>query len=144
MDTTTDLALEVRRSYAATPERVFAAWTEAQALSAWFAPTADMTTIVHALDVRVGGHFRIEMRAPSGATFITSGTYTEVVPGRRLAFTWQWEGQDEQTDVSVDLSTADGHTTELLLRHTRFATAASRDGHSDGWHACCARMSHTF
>ncbi len=144
MDTTSDLFVEVRRTYQASPDRVFAAWTQAEALSAWFAPTADMTTIVHMLDVRVGGRFRIEMRAPSGTKYITSGVYTEVIPGRRLAFTWQWDGQEEQTEVAVEFRTPDGQTTELLLRHTRFATAASRDGHSEGWNACCARISSTL
>lgn len=138
------LAYETRRLYRATPAQVFAAWTEAESLGAWFAPTADMTTTVHHLDARTGGGYRIEMRAAGGRRYIARGTYTEFAAPHRLSFTWNWEdGDGEESLVEIQLREAEGGC-ELLLRHSRFATAGSRDGHAQGWNASLERLSTIF
>ncbi len=51
--------LEITRLLPATPEAVFAAWTDPAALSRWISPrgTASVT-----LDLRVGGRFEIIMK----------------------------------------------------------------------------------
>jgi glutathione S-transferase len=137
-------ALEVRRFLPVTPEAVFAAWTRAEALGDWFAPTADMTTIVHRLDARAGGSYRIEMRSPSGTRYIVHGTYTEFVAPHHLAFTWSWEGEDrEESLVDLQLRSVDAGC-ELVLRHSRFASERSRDGHIEGWEASLGRLSAVF
>jgi len=135
-----DIQLEVRRFFAASPEQVFAAWTEAEAIAAWFAPTVEMTTIVHTLDARPGGSYRIEMRAANGAQHIVQGRYVQFASPDHLAFTWRWEGkEDEESLVDIRLTRV-GDGCELVLRHTRFATAASRDGHQQGWDGCLTRL----
>ena len=142
MDATAQaIELEVRRVFQATPAEVFAAWTKAESLSQWFAPTADMTTIVHELDARVGGSYRFELRAANGAPHIARGSYTSFDEPRRLTFTWCWEGkEDEDSLVDIELHpTAIG--CELVLRHSRLATATSRDGHLQGWEGCLGRLS---
>jgi uncharacterized protein YndB with AHSA1/START domain len=146
MDTTASgLHVEVRRTFAAAPAAVYAAWTDPQALGAWFAPTGGMTTIVHALDLRVGGRYRIEMRPETGATHIVTGTYQELDAPHRLAFTWRWENApvEEETLVAIDLHAASGGT-ELVLTHSRFASDTSRDGHATGWDGCLARLTATL
>ncbi|MGQ0646549.1 MAG: SRPBCC family protein [Gemmatimonadaceae bacterium] len=142
METTAqDLRLEIRRTYDATPAELFAAWTDPEALGTWFAPTAEMTTIVHALDLREGGAYRIEMRPPAGETHIVTGTYHEVRAPNRLSFTWRWENkpQDGETLVTLEFIGAP-QGSELLLRHTRFTSEGSRDGHGQGWDGCLARL----
>jgi len=52
--TVTHDTFAIERFYAATPQRVFAAWSDPQAKARWFSPTADE----HTLDFRVGGHER--------------------------------------------------------------------------------------
>lgn len=142
MDTTAPgLHVEVRRTYAASPAEVYAAWTNPEALGTWFGPTVDLTTIVHALDLRVGGRYRIEMRPATGETHIVTGTYQELDAPHRLAFTWRWENAavDEETLVAIDLRSA-GPGTELVLTHSRFASEKSRDGHTAGWEGCLTRL----
>ena len=64
MDSAT--ALRLTRTYAAPPEKVYAAWTDPQALKRWFAPSDDFQTPEVEADVRVGGRYRIVMRSPDG------------------------------------------------------------------------------
>ena len=62
-----------------------------------------------------------------------SGEYSEVVPKRRLAYTWAWESTPDRVSlVTVDLSPANGGT-ELVLTHHRFFDGAARDRHQQGW-----------
>ena len=132
--------LEVRRIIPATRERVFKAWTEAAAVSRWFAPTDDYTTIVHALDVSVGGRYRIEMRHKHGTSHIAVGAYREIAPPERLAFTWRWEGH-EMPDTLVSLQFVDrGGETEVVLTHTGLPTPESRAKHQEGWFGCLDRL----
>lgn len=134
------LALEVTRILDATPEAVFAAWTSPGALARWFAPSAHMATTVHALDVRAGGRYRIEMREPGGKQHICTGEYVTVDAPHRLAFTWAWEtGDGEETLVEVSLR-ALPKGCELTLRHSRFSTEGRREGHRAGWEGCLGRL----
>ena len=146
MDTTArGLHVQVRRTYAAAPVAVYAAWTDPEALGSWFCPSPDLTVIVHVLDLRVGGRYRIEMRPPTGTSYIVTGTYTTLDAQRRLAFTWAWENApvDEETLVTIDLHPA-SEGTELVLTHSRFASEASRDGHTEGWNASLSRLAAVF
>lgn len=144
MDTTTTtpaISLEVRRTIAAAPERVFQAWTEASALSRWFAPSTEFTVIVHEADVRVGGRYRIEMRHNTGRQHIAFGTYREIVSPRRLVLTWNWEGETDrpETVVTVELQPAGGGS-ELVLTHRGFTTEKDRDDHNTGWTGCMTML----
>jgi len=77
----------------ASPERVFAAWTDAEQLAAWWWPQLAGTT--YDVDVRPGGRFRIQSAAIKVRVW---GVYTEVEPPRRLVFTWNWEDEGEPGD----------------------------------------------
>lgn len=136
-------SLEVRRTVRASPERVYDAWTTPDALARWFAPSADFTTIVHALDLRVGGQYRIEMRHSSGASHVAVGNYRELVRPVRLSFSWRWEDSPmTDTVVTIELTPV-GTSTDLVLRHTDFSTEADRDEHLKGWTGCLARIDDT-
>jgi uncharacterized protein YndB with AHSA1/START domain len=135
------IQLEIRRTYPVPPAAVFSAWTDAEALGRWFAPSPDVTTIVHVLEARVGGRYRIEMRPPTGPTYIVGGVYRILDAPRCLAFTWSWEGAtvEEESLVVIELRPLDAGT-ELVLTHSRFASEASRDGHARGWGASLPRL----
>jgi uncharacterized protein YndB with AHSA1/START domain len=136
-------SLEVRRTIRASPERIYDAWTTAEALTRWFAPSADFTTVVHAAELRVGGHYRIEMRHSSGASHVAVGTYRELARPTRLSFSWRWEGTAMADSlVTIELSPA-GPDTELVLTHGGFSTEAERDEHLKGWNGCLARIDST-
>lgn len=127
-------SLEITRTLAAPPDRVWQAFTDPVALAGWFWPHLDNTVEI---DLRPGGGYRI---AGVSAGIAVSGTYLEVAPPERLGFTWQWDGEDEQSRVSLALAaTADGGTT-LSLVHDRLPDDAARDSHVQGWQDCLDRL----
>ena len=62
-----------------------------------------------------------------------SGIYREVVPGKRLVFSWAWRTTPErESQVTIDLK-ADGDGTILTLTHEQFFDDKARDDHGRGW-----------
>jgi len=135
-----DITLQLRRTIPAPRERVFQAWTEAEALKRWFCPDDRGEVVVTELDARVGGRYRVEMRFPEG-THTVSGSYREVSPPERLVFTWSWEERADafETRVVIELH-AQGDATELVLTHERFPNAEEREKHTHGWEGCLNRL----
>ena len=60
------------------------------------------------------------------------GTYLELVPDKRIVFTWETPYSDEGSTVTIDLSPVAGGT-DIVLTHVKFSTAESRDNHAKGW-----------
>jgi uncharacterized protein YndB with AHSA1/START domain len=133
--TTAPPALELKRTYAAAPEKVFAAWADPARMSQWLKPSAEASVEVEA-DVRIGGRYRLRIVLPDGAEHISYGEYQEVAPPERLVFTWSWEsGMAAGTLVTVSLRPVEGGT-ELTLRHERLETEELRQSHAMGWGGC--------
>lgn len=121
------------RHYKATPEKIWQAWTDPEALKQWFRPDASMTTPETEVDVRVGGQFYIKMKSGEGEEHHVSGIYKEVIPNRKLVFTWTWKSTPERESlVTIELEPTDDGT-ELTLRHEQFTDEETRDLHEDGW-----------
>lgn len=79
--------VQLHRVLRAKPEKVYRAFTEADALARWLPPDG-FTCSVEQMDVRVGGGFRMSFRNfTSGNSHSFGGTYLELVPGQRLRYT---------------------------------------------------------
>ena len=83
-------SLRMTRLIKARREKVFEAWTRPEIIQQWMGPGPVTVTRVPA-DAKVGGSYRIEMDN-AGTKYVTFGEYLEVVPNRKLVFTWGWEG----------------------------------------------------
>ena len=135
-----DIALRLARRYPVAPDKVWRAWTDPQALSAWFGPGEPNSVLVANLDVRPGGNYRIRFRTPDGQEHEVGGTYEEVVPNERLAFTWAWHSTPERVSrVLLTLHPIAGGT-ELQVLHHRFVDAGARSNHERGWTATLANL----
>src|SRR5436305_4789803 len=102
--------LQVTRIMAAPVDRVWRAFTEPAALAAWFWPARFGTTAD--VDLRIGGRYRID---GPGAGLAVGGEYVAVEPPHRLVFTWRWDGESDDTLVTVELTPCDAGTGLLLL-----------------------------
>jgi len=141
MTTKSETRLRLTRTIAADPQTVFAAWTEADRMKAWFCPEGVTVEEVET-DPVPGGAYRVRMRSDGGDVYTARGTYREVDPPRRLVFTWDWDEDEHavgETVVTVELRKIDGGT-ELVLTHEGFPTAEARDGHEEGWASCLDRL----
>lgn len=115
-------------------ERVYQALTEPTALTQWWGPDG-FTTQVVALDLRVGGGYRLAMQPPDGELFHLSGEFVDVVPPSRLAYTFRWEEpdpDDQETVVKLVLESV-GDVTKVSLWQGYFATGARLALHKNGW-----------
>lgn len=134
-----DLArLRLERTFAASPEEVFDAWTNPVVLERWWAARPTWTSPGCEVDLRVGGRYTLRMRDDeSGEVYVVAGEYREVDRPRRLVYTWCWEGTDglrpgEVSIVSVEFR-ADGAGTTVVLEHSELASEESRARHAAGW-----------
>ncbi len=130
-----DEELRIERLIPAPPDKVYALWTDPDLLVKWWGPEGyDIPQ--HSLDVRPGGHWRTVMRSPEGARHTVSGIYRELMPPKRMIFTWGWEddtGQrSHETEVTVTFEPAPGGT-RLVLLQRHFEDKDSRDRHQHGW-----------
>jgi uncharacterized protein YndB with AHSA1/START domain len=123
--------LEITRVFDAPRELVFAAWTQPDHLASWFGPQGFTCSAV-TVDARPGGRWRACIRSPEGEDHWMHGVYREVSAPERLAFTFAWEAQEQETLVTIGFADLDGKT-EVTFTQTGFPTAAERDGHHEGW-----------
>jgi uncharacterized protein YndB with AHSA1/START domain len=117
--------VERRLVIAAEPGVVYDFLTDAGRFVHWMAPTAT-------LEPTVGG--RITWTHHNGD--VVSGTFVELVPDRRVVFTFGWERADVEvppgsTTVEIDLR-AVPEGTELVLVHRGLAGPMA-DAHGGGW-----------
>jgi len=80
-------SLTLKRRLNASPEKVYAAWTEPTQLTKWFGPEGGVVERAD-LNVRPGGRYTIVFHTQDGEQHHVSGVYKEVVPNEKLAFTW--------------------------------------------------------
>jgi uncharacterized protein YndB with AHSA1/START domain len=127
-------SLKLERHYPVAPEKVWRAWTDPQALTQWFGPGGPAKVSVADLDVRVGGRFRLVFGGPEGKEHEAAGIYREVVPNRKLVFTWTWPNStpDRVSQITILFQPAGGGT-DMKFLHEQFFDEAARDGHQRGW-----------
>jgi uncharacterized protein YndB with AHSA1/START domain len=141
--TAAPIFLKIARTIPAPREKVFRAWTDAEALKKWFAPSEKYVTRIPHFDARAGGTYRIEMEL-EGKVYTVGGSFREVKPPERLVFTWRWENEPDRGDagdtlVTIEFFERDG-STEVVLTHEKFPSDAARDEHNKGWTGCFDRL----
>ena len=129
-----DFVLEQVRVFDASPERVFARFTEPAQLAKWWGPYGFTTPEID-LDLRVGGRFRFMMQPPDGEAFHLSGDFLEIDRPDRLSFSFRWDEpdpDDRETVVVLSLESVDGGT-RVSLSQGEFATRDRLELHRQGW-----------
>ncbi len=108
----------------APPTVVFEFLTEPELLLRWLGISAEM-------DPQPGGIFRVDITGGD----VARGAYLDVVPDKRVSFTWGWEDNDGvppgSSTVTIEL-TATAEGTDLVLTHVGLPEDAVA-GHRRGW-----------
>ena len=113
----------VERVYDASPDRTFAAWSDPQAKARWYGdPERGLE-----LDFRIGGWERHRGTLPDGREYAYEAVYRDIVPGRRIVYTY-----DMLLDgirISVSLATAEFEPERDGTRLVFTEQGAFLDGH---------------
>ncbi|MGH9642044.1 MAG: SRPBCC family protein [Terriglobales bacterium] len=132
---TSAASLTVRRTIAASTERLFDAWTQPQQLKQWWGPGSAECTDAE-VDLRVGGRYRIANQFPDGKVLWIAGEFESIERPKRLVYTWRLESVEGPPErVTVTFEKRDSET-EVVVTHERIATKAIRDRHEQGWSGC--------
>jgi uncharacterized protein YndB with AHSA1/START domain len=84
-------SVKLHRIFSAPVEKVYKAFIDADAMSAWLPPYGFVCK-VHHMDVKVGGAYKmtfINFTTGSGHTF--GGEYLEIIPNQKLQYTDQFD-----------------------------------------------------
>jgi uncharacterized protein YndB with AHSA1/START domain len=113
----------VERAYEAPPDRVFAAWSDPLAKARWF----DGSEGEYELDFRVGGWERGRGTAPDGREYTFQALYQDIVPGRRIVYSYDM--LLDGTRISVSVATAEFRPERDGTRLVFTEQGAFLDGH---------------
>lgn len=112
---------------------LYRAWTDPSAKARWFnGPSDKWTEVAREMDVRVGGRERAIGKFADGSESRFEAMYFDVVPDRRLVYTYDMYWQDKKISVSLAsvefvLQGKDGSGTKLIVTEQH----AFLDGYED-------------
>ncbi len=97
--------IRLHRVLRATPERIYRAFLDADALAKWIPPNG-FTGKVHHMDARIGGTFKMSFtNFTTGHSHSFGGEYLDLVPYERLRYTDKFDDPnlpgEMQTTVSL-------------------------------------------
>lgn len=147
----TDLKLE--RDIAASPEKLWRCWTEADLLKQWFAPKP-VETVDAVINPEPGGRFYTLMRVPDYGDMPGEGCILVADPAKRLVWTNAMEAAFRPTKpadgpgsflFSTELTFAPsprGCLYTVVVRHTTAGARAQHEemGFHDGWGTAASQL----
>ena len=142
-DTTT---LHIERTFHASAQAVFDAFTSPEVMRRWWHAERDWETTAAEVDLRVGGVVRVVMRDPHhDVEYGGGGHYTEIDPPRRVAFTWLWDDDTTRTRmlIEIDFEEAGGATT-VRFTHSGLWNEEAVRSHEGGWNGAFDNLERTL
>ena len=129
VERTSDRELVVTRTFNGPARLVFEAWTKPELFRQWWVPKSlGMSLLSCEMDVRVGGGYRLEFDVGAAQPVAFFGTYSEVTPHSRLA--WTNEESDEGSVTTVTFAEHGGKT--LLVMHELYPSKEALDAAGTG------------
>jgi uncharacterized protein YndB with AHSA1/START domain len=114
-----DTHVVVKRRFAASPEQVYRAHTEAALIRQWMLGPEGWTMPVCINDPRPGGAFRYEWSNGKGGGFHITGEFLELVPFSRIVHVERMHMPDPTPDNHIETTFADdGAGTLMTMRMT--------------------------
>ena len=99
-----DRSVRLHRVLRASPEKVYRAFLEADALAKWLPPYG-FTCTVHHLEAAVGGSFKMSFRNfSSGNSHSFGGEYLELIPNQRIRYTDKFDDPNLPGVLEVTIS----------------------------------------
>lgn len=149
MNTHAPTELSITRTFDAPCALVWQAWTDPKHIMQWWGPQG-CNNETCAIDLRAGGRFDLQMRAPDGHIYPCVGTLHEVIKHERIVYHGEAAGGHPcgagippRAVVTVSFSELNGKT--RLTLHTRFTSnehkqAATAARFVTSWKEALARL----
>lgn len=126
-------AVTLERSYPASPEQIWQAWTDPDVLSRWYGCDPGQLWAIHTWDAVPGGALHVSMDFEAGP-FEVRGTFLDVERPELLRYTFG-EGQT----ITVVIA-ALGATSSVTVRHDGLPTDDMCDIVTAGWTSSLAHL----
>ena len=148
--TVTHSTFVIERRFSATPERVFAAFSDPATKNRWYADRKSMEVEQFEMDFRVGGTDRTRYRFLEGSPFpgiplAYETTYLDIVPNRRIVIAYAVTLGDKR--ISASLATfelvPEGDGTDLVFTEqgAYFEGADGPQMREAGWRTLLEKLS---
>jgi uncharacterized protein YndB with AHSA1/START domain len=125
-------SVQFHRVLRATPERVYRAFLDPEAMMKWLPPNG-FTGKVHQMDARVGGTYKASFtNFTSGKSHSFGGEYLELVPHERLRWIDRLDGLPGEMTVTVRLKKVSVGT-EVNIVQEGIPDAIPPDACTLGW-----------
>jgi uncharacterized protein YndB with AHSA1/START domain len=96
--------IKLHRVLKASPEKIYKAFLDADALAKWLPPYG-FTGKVHHLDAKVGGTYQMSFtNFTTGQSHAFGGTYVELVPHERIRYTDRFDDPNLPGELSVTIT----------------------------------------
>lgn len=96
-------SVTLHRVLTAKPEKIYRAFTEADAMARWLPPDG-FTCTVHSLDAKVGGKFRMSFKNfTTGDAHSFGGEFLELIPNQRLKYTDRFDDPNLTGEIVVTI-----------------------------------------
>jgi uncharacterized protein YndB with AHSA1/START domain len=97
-------SVRLHRVLTTSPEKVYRAFLEADALAKWLPPNG-FTCTVHHLEPKVGGTHRMSFRNfTTGKSHSFGGEYVELIPNERLRYTDKFDDPNLPGEMQVTIT----------------------------------------
>jgi uncharacterized protein YndB with AHSA1/START domain len=133
--------VQFQRVLRTTPERLYRAFIDADALVKWLPPNG-FTAKVHHSDPRVGGTYKMSFtNFTTGKSHSFGGTYVELVPHQRLRWTDKFDDPNLSGEMTVTVQLKKVSTgTELNIVQEGIPDAIPVDACILGWQESLALL----
>lgn len=127
----TNEAFVIENSYPVTPERVWKAINDKEEMKLWYFDLQEFNP-------EIGFEFQFSGGPTEDRQYLHLCKITEVIVGKKLAYTWNYKGYEGSTLVSFELFD-EGKQTRLKLTHEGFETFPSdnpdfaKENFAEGW-----------
>lgn len=98
--------INLHRILKATPERIYRAFLDADAITKWLPPNG-FTCRVHHMEAKVGGTFRMSFtNFTTGKSHSFGGEYLELTPHERICYTDKFDDPNLPGEIKVSITIA--------------------------------------
>lgn len=115
--------IEMSRKLSFPVSDVYSTWVSSQTV---IPPATEMD-----IDPVVGGHYQLIINTPDFKSRC-EGSFSVIEPNERVVYSWQWQGDDEKTQIDVRFAAENGGT-RVAIVHSGFVSEQSLKNHEAGW-----------